>query len=283
MKRYIRYFIPPIFYQVDKIMVEIILKLFPKKLYYLLHKEIEKEPLINKYFKKEELVKHYAYAPVRDSYKNPDLYITQIRYYRMFEYFKNNLSDVFDNNIQVLNVGDTSGMLFKAMGRKGISVNINPECIANIKSKEIEAQLGDAQVLKFPDKYFDYSFCFQTLEHLPNPIAALCELGRVTKNKVFVSIPNVRQSKIYSQDYWVKLKKESWQVESVRRVDCHIFEFSEDDFKKILSFTNLKFVDSFPIKYFRNHSAINPIDWFIKRNLDSYFKFFTLEPIEKSI
>jgi len=279
MNRYIRYFIPPIFYKLDKMALTVILKLFPKRLYYLLQREIEKEPLINKYFKKEELVKHYAYEPVRDSYKNPDLCITQIRYYRMFEYFKNNFPELFDNNIQVLNVGDTSGMLFKAMGRKGISVNINPECIDNIKSKGIEAVLGDAQNLQFPGKYFDYSFCFQTLEHLPNPIATLCELGRVARKKVFVSVPNVRQSKVYNQDYWIKLKKESWKEESVRKVDCHIFEFSEEDFKKILSFSNLRFIKSFPIKYFSDHRAINPIDWFIKKNLDSYFRFFVLEPM----
>jgi len=280
MKRLIKSLMPQIFFKWNKrLILEFLLKLFPKKFYCLLQKEIETEPLIAQYFSREHILTHYAYEPVRDTNEHPDLYITQIRFFRMFEYFRKNFPEVFDNNIKVLNVGDTSGILFKAMGRKGLSANINSECIDNIRSKGIEAKQADACNLQFPDKHFDYSFCFQMLEHLPNPIAALNGLGRITKNKVFISVPNTKRTKIYNRDYWINLKKESWKEKSVRDVDCHVFEFSENDFKNILSFTNLRFADSFPISYFSSLDRGGLLDRFIKRNLDSYFRFFVLEPV----
>lgn len=51
---------------------------------------------------------------------------------------------------------------------------------------------GDAQVLPFPDAAFDLVVSCETIEHLPNPDAALREFYRVTKpgGTLFLTTPN---------------------------------------------------------------------------------------------
>ncbi|MBB5020521.1 ubiquinone/menaquinone biosynthesis C-methylase UbiE [Chitinivorax tropicus] len=57
----------------------------------------------------------------------------------------------------------------------------------------IKFQVGDAQVLDFlPDHSIDFIAAFETIEHVPDPIAYLCELKRVLKpsGRVMVCAPN---------------------------------------------------------------------------------------------
>lgn len=43
--------------------------------------------------------------------------------------------------------------------------------------------------LPFPDGAFEFAGCFEVLEHLPDPAAALAELSRVARRGVIVSVP----------------------------------------------------------------------------------------------
>lgn len=231
---------------------------------------------INTLFPEEKLRKHYVHEPARQSIEHPDLFINQVRYYRIYRFFQEHYPQLFDNKTSVVDVGDTSGILFSAMRRKGLSVNINPDVVGFIRSKGIEAEVGDLERLGFKDKAFEYTFCFQCLEHSPNPVLALKELSRITRKKVFLSIPYVKNTVIYSLDYWRNLKGQDvreggWSESSVRDVDCHVFEFSTRDFRKILGFTSLKYCDNFPINYFRPLGSS-------RKNEESYFNFFILEP-----
>jgi hypothetical protein len=93
---------------------------------------------------------------------------------------------------------------------------------------------------------------------------------------IFLSIPYVERTIIYDLDYWKDLKmldinKGGWSQSSVRDVDCHVFEFSTADLKKILSLASLKYCDSFPINYFE------PLG-LSRKNKGSYFNFFILQP-----
>lgn len=285
-KRIIEQFIPPICYKksiyskVKNLFLYELLKLKERKNKYQLFRDelitqIKKTPIIEKLFSEDEMKSHYVYEPVRNTLKNPDLYITQIRYYRMYRFFKDKYPEVFNSDTTILNVGDTDGILLKSFGKKETSLNINQECVEFIKEKGMKGVLGNAEELEFPDSSFDFVFCFQTLEHCPNPIKILNELGRVAKEKVFLSIPYTGQTNIYNVNYWIDLKKSSWKEKEVRNVDCHIFEFSTEDFKNILSYTNLKYGKSFPIDYFDNNS-------FKEKSLNkiypSYFNFFVLKP-----
>jgi len=217
-----------------------------------------------------------VYENMRQSTEHPDLFINQVRYFRMYKFFGDNYPEVFSNNKSVIDIGDTSGILFRAMKRRGLSVNINPDVVESIKKSGIESKVGDVENLPFADKSFDYAFSFECLEHVSNPIRALCEINRITKKKVFLSVPYVETTMIYNLDYWKKLKTESldkggWGESSVRDVDCHKFEFSDKDFQKIVSHTPLKYCDSFPINYFKPLGST-------KKSEGSYFNFFILEP-----
>ena len=235
--------------------------------------QIKRIPEIEKFFSEEKMRSHYVYEPVRNTLEHPDLYITQIRYYRMYQFFKKEYPEIFNADTKILNVGDADSILLESIGKKGTSLNINQECVEFIKKKGMEVVLGDAEKIGFPDSSFDFVFCFQTLEHCPNPIKVLNELGRVAKKKVFLSIPYTEQTNIYNINYWTDLKKSSWKEKGVKNVDCHIFEFSTDDFKNILSYTNLEYERSFPIDYFDNDSFKGRL---LNKVYSSYFNFFVL-------
>lgn len=251
----------------------------PKKLFYNeVVKAANKNPEIKKFFPDSKLSGHYVYTNTRNTIENPDLLINQIRFYRLYNYFKENYPDILGPGTEVLDVGDTSGILFEALGRRGTSLNINKECVDFINRKGLKAVRGDAENIDFNDKSFDYSFCFQCLEHLPNPLRALNEMGRITKKTVFISIPYTRETKIYNVNFWVEAEKSSWKEKSVRDVDCHVFEFSTEDLKNLLTYTNLEYVNNFKIDYFDNSTLKGRI---LNRGFGSYFNFFVLKPSEK--
>lgn len=284
-KKILKQFIPPLFfnksiYGKTKILfLYELLKLQERKngkqlFYDELKKEILKFPDINDFFPENQIEKHFVYEPMRNTLENPDLFITQIRFYRIYRFFKEEYPEIFDGKSTILDVGDTDGILLEALEKKGTSLNINKECVDFINRKGIHAVLGTAEEIIFPDLSFDYVFCFETLEHCSNPIKVLNELGRLAKKKIFISIPNTKYTQIYDVAYWINLKKTSWKETEVKNVDCHIFEFSTDDFRKILSYTNLQYVKSFLIDYFENSSFRKKL---LNKIYPSYFNFFVLQ------
>lgn len=247
-----------------------------EKLYVRLERLFQENEEISQLFPYEKLAGHYVYEPPRQTREHPDVFINQVRYYRLYKYFQDYYPNIFSDQTSVVDVGDTSGTLFQAMKRSGLSVNINTEVVEFIKQGGIQAELGDVENLPLENKSFDYAFCFQCLEHVNNPIKGLSELSRITRKLLFASIPYVKRTRIYDETYWQNLKRQSfeeggWNEDEVRNVDSHKFEFSTDDFKKIISHAQLEYVDSFPINYFSPLGAV-------RKNEGSYFNFFILKP-----
>lgn len=246
------------------------------RLYCRLEKLLKDTPQINALFPYEDMIRHYVYEPARQTREYPDVYVNQARYYRIYQFFQERFPEVFSKEIAVADIGDTSGILLRRMSRAGLSVNINPDIVAFIRQTGLQAQVGDVEDLPFADKFFDYVFCFECLEHVPNPVRALKELSRVTRSHIFLSIPYVERTKVYSVDYWRDLKGKAfvdggWNENNVRDVDGHKFEFSTSDFKKIITHAHLRYVDSFPINYFLPLGTK-------RKNEGSYFNFFILKP-----
>lgn len=50
--------------------------------------------------------------------------------------------------------------------------------------------VGDAAILPLPAGCFDTLLVFETLEHLDDPVAALAEYRRVTRQRLIVTVPN---------------------------------------------------------------------------------------------
>jgi ubiquinone/menaquinone biosynthesis C-methylase UbiE len=245
-----------------------------------LEKQIKEKPEIERLFSKDKINSYYAHEPVRNTLEHPDLYVTQIRYYWMYKFFQQNYPDIFSPDTKILNVGDPSGNLLQVLSKDGTSVNINRECVDFICNKGIKAVLGNAENLDFDDSSFDYVFSFQCFEHIQNPVSALKEFGRVAEKKVFLSVPYVSKSIVYNINYWEKLQKESWKIEKPKQFDYHIFEFSTADLKNLLSYTNLKYENSFPINYFDNKTFMRNI---LNRYIKSYFNFFVLKTEKQSV
>lgn len=130
---------------------------------------------------------------------------------------------------QILDLGDTDGLILKHLGKRGLGFNLAPAAVANIQSNGVDAQLGDGEELPFSDGAFDYVLCFETLEHVDSPIRLLGQLARVCApdGRVFISIPWVPKTFIHSRDT------------SLNRGYGHIFEFSRQDFGALLTHTEL--------------------------------------------
>lgn len=62
--------------------------------------------------------------------------------------------------------------------------------LADIDPKNELIKKEDIQKLSFKDKSFDIVLCQEVLEHLPNPIKAISELKRVSKEKIIITVPN---------------------------------------------------------------------------------------------
>ena len=129
-----------------------------------------------------------------------------------------------------VDLGDSSGIFLKALGKQGVSVNIAEEALVNIKAKGIEGIRANIGKLPFKDNSVDHVLLFETLEHLPNPIATLQEICRICRKSLFISIPYVSQTNIHQFNY-----------DPTRPIhEHHIFEFNDDDFRKVVSHTGFE-------------------------------------------
>lgn len=244
--------------------------------YNLLRKEIENNEEISRLFPESKMRKHYVLKEMRQSVEYPVIFVNQIRYYRMYKFFQKNYPVLFDKETKIVNVGDTSGILLRTMGKNELSVNINKKVVESMKENALKAEVQDAENLKYRDKTFDYGFCFQCLEHLKNPLKALDELGRVVKKRVFLSIPYVKRTYVFNKRIADSMKKTPigsgpYGAKEVLDGDCHIFEFSTKDMLSLLNFTQLEYIDSFPINYFTPLGTT-------RKPRGTFFNFFILKP-----
>jgi len=101
--------------------------------------------------------------------------------------------------MQVLELGPGSGFFtLEAARRVGptgklYSVDIEPQAIAILKQKtqdltNVEARIGDAYELDFPDESLDLAFLVAVLGEIPDPVRALREIHRVLKADGVLSI-----------------------------------------------------------------------------------------------
>ena len=165
------------------------------------------------------------------------------------------LADPNYQNASFLDAGDPDRIVLRSIGsKKGISLNILDSCVKQILSVGGVPVKGDIQMMPFQNKSFDYVLCFETLEHLENPILGLKELSRVSAKKVFVSIPWVEKTRIHEHNY----------LPNHPTVENHIFEFNQEDFAKIVTHTDLRITYYKEINIFPK--ITNPIDnFFLKR------------------
>lgn len=131
----------------------------------------------------------------------------------------------------LLDVGATSDLLFRYFNKRGVGLNVSPQSVEYMKTQGIEAVVGDAESLRYEDKSFDILFCFQTLEHLENPVRALREFARVTREKLFMTIPATPTTKLCT-----------FEPTTRGRHRWHTFEFCDSDFRKLVKRVGLRVI-----------------------------------------
>jgi ubiquinone/menaquinone biosynthesis C-methylase UbiE len=97
---------------------------------------------------------------------------------------------------RVLDIGCGAGnhlLLFYRLGLDVTGLDASPYMVDIAKSRlgnKATFKIGSAEDLPFEDNEFDITTLIITLEFLDDPLAALREAGRVTKNKVFIGTLN---------------------------------------------------------------------------------------------
>jgi len=179
--------------------------------------------------------------------------------------------------------GDSSGIFLKALGKNETSVNISGSIINHLKSKGMRAIKADIDCsLPFENDEFDYVLLFETLEHLPNPIASLREIYRVCRKALFVSIPFVTKTKVYGFNY---------SAGKIPLYEHHIFELSDNDFRKVIFHTDFRVKDYKVVEVLGNGNGLLGrlvmLYWRLKYDRDTFmgvhrrFRVYYLEGIEK--
>lgn len=140
-----------------------------------------------------------------------------------------------DNYEVAVEVGATSDMFLKHVkAERKIGINVLDVCVEQLNRQGIIGIKTDGQRMPLEDNGADLVICFETLEHVHNPILFLAELSRITQKKLLLSIPWVSKTNIRAK--WYGRMEPSGQPDS----EFHVFEFDEEDFRKILSYTDFK-------------------------------------------
>lgn len=88
--------------------------------------------------------------------------------------------------------GETLARIGAPLPPRTAAVDLNADAVAFTARRfsEVEVTRQSILDLSFDDESFDLVLCLEVLEHLPDPRAALAELGRVANKDIVVSVPH---------------------------------------------------------------------------------------------
>ena len=127
----------------------------------------------------------------------------------------------------IADLGASDSLFLEELDRGGFGFNIIKSCASRIQSQGYDGIVGNLEELPFETKSLDYVLCFETLEHVTDPILSLREIRRVCREKAFVSIPWVPRSRFHDP--------------TPDGAACkHIFEYSPEDFPKVAAIAGFR-------------------------------------------
>lgn len=214
------------------------------------------------------LAGHYGHFTVDDEFASEHL---KSQLYELTSTLRRRLSPL-PPATRVLDAGASDGLFLEVLGiRRGVGLNIMPECARNVVKDGYAACVADLGALPFRPGAFDLVICCETLEHLPDPIQGLRELGRVCRGRICVSIPWIRRTRITGP-----------AVEGHRPDRQHVFEFDRKDFMAVAALAGLRTVHHEVVRVFPG--ARNPaVELLFRETLyRGYFprlQYFELAPL----
>ena len=197
--------------------------------YYVVEKDINNKMIKNNI--KEIDKNHYGWT----SFKKGFVYsLFCIQQNNLMRFLKENAVDKID---KVIELGAASDLFLKAVdAKKKVGIDALPVCIEKLKKAGIEGRLAlNGEKILAEDNEANVVICFETLEHVQNPILFIKELERIVKinGVIFLSIPFVKTTRTLSRFHNGNSKDRP-------EAENHVFEFSPDDFLKIVSYTKLR-------------------------------------------
>ena len=187
----------------------------------------------NHIFEDEDMSKHFAHLEISEIASQN---VVKGFIIDRIEFIEKTLGDNAIKNDTFIDIGDSDGIFIKALDKTGISANMSEVAVSNIYKKGIQAIRCDAEHLPLKNSSIDHVLFFEIFEHLPNPISILHELHRVCKKSAFLSIPYVSRTNIHRFNY-----NPSWRI-----YEHHIFEFDDENFRKIVSHSKFS-IDDFQV------------------------------------
>jgi SAM-dependent methyltransferase len=127
----------------------------------------------------------------------------------------------------VIDLGDSNGIFLRSLDKTEVSVNISDPAIKALHNRGMGVIKADIAYLPFKTGSIHTVLLFETLEHVPNPVALLNEIGRVCSDSIILSVPYVQKTHIHRFNY-----------EPGRPIfQHHIFEFNKPDLLRIFTHT----------------------------------------------
>lgn len=160
-----------------------------------------------------------------------------------------------------VDVGDSDGaarLLFlksspQMGGFRTLGVNLEPEAVALIRSKGLEAQCLNAMDLHKTGVTFDLVSIFETLEHMPNPLGFLESIQPVVGRRLIVSVPLIVSSRValgYLSPKWSVPNQPTYS-------NNHFFELCPSDWKKLFSHAGWTIEDEWKVCQFPRSGPLN--------------------------
>jgi hypothetical protein len=174
-----------------------------------------------------------------------------------------------NNKPLVVDIGDSAGthmIYLKALAGdtrpvRTISVNLDAQAVAKVKSKGLEAILCRAEDLKV-DAAVDLFTSFEMVEHLHNPALFLHRLAlNHPASQVLITVPYVKKSRVGLHSIRQKQK----QIIYAERE--HIFELNPDDWALLFLHSGWKAIESRIFYQYPRHIPLVSwvLAWFWKK------------------
>jgi len=97
-----------------------------------------------------------------------------------------------------LDVGARDGHFSVLMAERFARVTALDLTLPKVSHPKVACVAGSATQLQFPDRSFDFVFCAEVLEHIPEPdLTAACrELSRVSSKHILIGVPNEQDIRV---------------------------------------------------------------------------------------
>jgi hypothetical protein len=163
----------------------------------------------------------------------------------------------------VADIGDSDGSvriviedLFGRTRVETVGINLQPGLVERMNQKGLNAICADAIEVGNQERRYNVVSLFETMEHLPDPIGFLQKISPVVEDRLVVSVPYVRRSRVglyYTGNGWPE--DQPVTIETV-----HIFELSPEDWRKVFLHSGWR-VEREAI--FKQFPASGPLNWIL--------------------